>query len=353
MGKNKSWSVEELDFVRNHPELTYVELSGILNRSVDAIKQKVYKLKLRPTLRWSKDDEDWLKENLDLPYSELSKKLNRSVRAIKHKLHYMGLVRGERRRWVKEELDFLRNHPEKSASELSRMLGRSSFQVAKKLREIRGTASRKFKVGWDAPSRELAYFIGMLCSDGGVYRYKFELAQAQRNIEYIYEIEKIFKRLFGLPHRIFSRYIDGCKYTIFESYSVEFLKQFGTDEDVVAGKLKHDGEWIKFVKRKFSWVFGDEFFWYFLGGLFDGDGCCSVKKRVGGSRDYPVVSIAIAPKLSRDAIKMALLYRGFNFVENKTGLTLNGGVKKIDEFLNKVKNVIGRKNVRSISSKTQ
>jgi len=43
-----------------------------LGRSVDAIKQRIYKLKLRPTVKWSEEEE----ENQNLPYSELKRKKN-------------------------------------------------------------------------------------------------------------------------------------------------------------------------------------------------------------------------------------------------------------------------------------
>ena len=348
MVKNKPWSVEELNFIRNNPRLSYSELSERLGRSVDAIKQRIYKLKLRPTAKWSKEEESWLRENLNLPYSELSKKLGRSVRAIKHKLGALGLRRNERRRWTDNELRVLKDNPNLTPKELSKILNRSEFQIAKRLREVRGTANRRFKRNWDVPSCDLAYFIGMLCSDGGVYKYKFELSQSPERKDFINKIAKIIEEVFGMKHFVFESEINGKKYVFLESYSVEWLKNFGTEEDIKAGRLKHDGEWIKFVNEKFSWVFKNEFFWYFVGGLFDGDGSL-LRKNYSQNKDvFYEVRIAVRPEKSKRFLVKKFRDVGLDFVCSKDEMTLRGGKEKVDFFLKKVQCVLAKKKRKDV-----
>jgi hypothetical protein len=303
-------------------------------------------------VKWVDSEIDWLKENYNKSYGDMSVYLGRSKRALKHKIFELGLKRVERRRVTEEEKSCILNNPMRWSKDLARDVGRSEFAVAKLKRKLLGSASPTFKRGWDVPSRELAYFLGVVCSDGGIYKYSFILVQKFSNREMILEIERILEVVFGFKAKIDHIVCNGVQYNRVSIYSSRFLKDLGDVGGIKRGNIRGlDSEWIDFILNKFSWVFKDDYFWYFLGGLYDGDGSL-IRKRVnhvGGGIWYEI-SLAIKPLRSREKIMVELKKRGFIFSvrsRDSSGrvndVGLKGGQEKVDEFLGLVKCKIKRK----------
>ena len=274
--------------------------------------------------KWPDDKLVLLKNNYDKSYSDLEKLLGKSQRAIKHKVGQLGLKRSERRRWSESELLTLKQNPEKSAKELAVILSRSEYQVAIRLRLVRGTANRRFKDDWNLPSIDLAYLLGAYASDGTMTKYMFSFCQVISNNLFVDKVDKSVQLVFGLPTQ---RVMNG-RFMRIESYSTEFAKKIG-------GKNK--GCWIHLI-NKFIWLNDDKYYWYFISGLYDGDGCLSRSKRDFGT--WYDVKMAIKPELSRKWFVESMMSRGFEFHENswdKNGVCFDvrliGGQAKVDEFL--------------------
>lgn len=268
-----------------------------------------------------------------------------------------------RKYWIESELDILKNNPEKSAKELSIILGRSEYQVAQKLRKIRGTANRRFNAGWGIPSKELAYFFGGISADGGVYSTKFELSQKLDNREFFSKMVLLTELIFGL--KPYTAKMTGSwvsqgiqkkrEYNILRVCSNQFLLNLGTSAGIAAKNLKwrDNGDWSEFIDAKFPWVWQDPYFWSFIGGLYDGDGSLARKNQIkitGGI--WYVVSFGVKPVIARTRLKDEFIRRGFSMVDSTSqnggiiGIYLNGGQQKVDEFLDKVQCEIMRKKIK-------
>jgi hypothetical protein len=237
------------------------------------------------------------------------------------------------------------------------VLGRSEFSIAKIKRKLLGSANPRFKSGWDKPSKELAYFLGSICSDLGVYATHIAITQMYSNAEMIDHLIEIIPKIFGLvPHKSLHKVdVNGVltDYSQLTVSSNQFLKCLGTEEGIAHGNIRGpSGEWIDFIINKFSWVFDDSFLWYYLGGLYDGDGCLARKKSNSMSCGiWHAVSIGITPEKSRRKIISALDKGGFNFVEETDRgkcyqIVLRGSQDDVDRFLGLIKSRITRKRVK-------
>ena len=296
---------------------------------------------------WSDDEEELLKKEFNKSYEELLLLFpNRTVRSLKHRISELGLKRTERVRWSNDEKKILAENPNLSTKELAELLRRSEFQVSHRLRQIRGTANRRFKLGWDVHSKKLAYFLGALMSDGFIDRYSFALTVDLNDEEFYNRVRRIIEDVFGLPTTVkrqlikytYKGVVKEKEYHRLWSSSNQFAENFGFHGA--------KGDWIVHLE-KFSWIWDDPWFWSFLGGLYDGDGCLKIRD-VGGSKKYPRVIFAIRPENSRERIAKEIGKRGWE-VHNESqdglvnGFVINGGRKSTEEFLKKMDFSLSRK----------
>jgi hypothetical protein len=211
----------------------------------------------------------------------------------------------------------------------------------------------KFKSGWDIPSNDLAYFIGVIASDGSINEYQFSINSC--DIEYMFEVARILRDVFGLSASR-SDYVSSSGKLTYRLWSCGkvFVESFGSERDKMYKFVKRDGEWVDFINEKFSWVWGDGFFWSFMSGLFDGDGCLSwhnMKRNIlrGGSVvgvkefKYPIASIAIYPNKSKEKIFGELKKRGFKTRIEKYQIVILGGRLETERFMSNLKCVLSRK----------
>jgi hypothetical protein len=344
--KIRKWSEKEFSLIRDNSNLSYEDLAKKLNRSVLAVKQVIWKAKgnLRKTAAWKDRDIKLLRDNFNKSYSELEKLLGRTKRAIKHKVGQLGLKRDERRRISKEEEQCILDTRTDWSEEIAGKLKRSKFCVARLKRKLLGSANPRFKDNWDKPSKDLAYFLGAVCSDIGVYRYKLSVVQGLTRHIFIEKIKDIVHNIFGLDGKNGIIEIKGVKYSVFSVFSTEFLRNLATEDGLKHGNIRgSDGEWINFIDEKFNWVFKDEFFWDFVGGWYDGDGCL-VRRKSG----YFLVKIGVKPLRSRTRMIEEFAKKGFDFAVEfcngvGTQIVLLGGQKSVDSFIKKVRCVINYK----------
>jgi hypothetical protein len=303
---------------------------------------------------WTTEEILFLKQNYNSNYDILSKGLRKSVRAIKHMIGRLDLKRDERRRWSDKEILVLSENFNFTPQDFidKGLIKRSTFQIAKKLKVLRGSANRRFKLGWDIPSRDLAYFLGVVCSDFGIYKYHSYVVQKLTNTEMIIELKIVIDKVFGLPFYERDHFVDGVKYKQLGICSTELLSNFATKDGIICNNVRGPrDEWIEFIENKFSWVFDNNYFWYFIGGLYDGDGSL-IRKRVShvnGGIWYEI-SLAIKPVNSRTRIVDELKKRNFVFTPrswDQNGLVndvgIKGGQSEVDRFLGLVQCKIIRK----------
>ena len=292
-------------------------------------------------MNWSDEEISILQKHYNESYSQLQKRINRSVRAIKHKIADLGLQRAERKRWSVRELKVLEENTSMSAKELAEKLGRSEFQVAHRLRGIRGTANRRLKVGWNNPSKELAYFLGAWCSDGHCGEYTVEFAQKKEDEKFLDVISMSIENLFGIP----TTKKDG-KYVHLWACSTEFAKEIFSYNGVIAKP-----DWGTLIEKKYSWVLGDEYFWHFIGGLYDGDGSLSIGYRES-TKDgiWRSFSLGIKPKCARELIQREMKKKGFEWKDASwdeegvvESIALSGKAEKKKQFTEKIQCVLARK----------
>jgi hypothetical protein len=296
---------------------------------------------------WTEEEISQLKRDFDLKYEELLVKFpRRTVRALKHQIGKLGLKRSERKEWSDDEKRILVENPNLSAKELAEKLKRSKFQVAHQLRQIRGTANRRFKKGWDIPSKELAYFLGALMSDGFIDKYSFVLTVDIGDVEFYSCVRRIIEEIFGLPVMM---KVQNVKYTYKNVVKMKEYHRLWSSSNQFAenfGFSGAKGDWVVHME-KFSWIWDDPWFWSFLGGLYDGDGCLKIRD-LGGSKNYPIVEFAIKPNFSRMKVIGEINRRGwksheFSQKNEVVGFYINGGRQATVEFLNKIDSVLSRK----------
>ena len=261
----------------------------------------------------------------------------------------------KRKYWLDSELEILKQSPEKSAKELAIVLERSEYQVAQKLRTVRGTANRRFKEGWDVSSKELAYFLGGVASDCGVYTSILEMSQKDDNAEFFQRMTVLVEQIFGLKpllRKVKRTWTwQGVKrerfYDLMYVCSNQFLKGLGTNAAIKEGNLKwrDGGDWSEFIDAKFSWVWQDEFFWSFIGGLYDGDGTLA-RKSMNNEGIWYVVGFGVKPSKAKDMLGSMLINKGFQVYDDGKSLVLMGWQSEVDRFLSMVECVIPRKKAK-------
>ena len=305
---------------------------------------------------WSEKEIILLKEKYDGTYDVLESLFpGRTKRALKHKIGELGLRRGERRRWSEEELEVLRANGMMTPRQFveSGLLKRSEVQVAVKLREIRGTARRVIGDGLKCPSSELAYLLGALCSDGCMTKYGVEWFQSRGDVSFMDEVQRCGEKVWGLRAKR-ARYKKSCRrgdgglfvgeYEYVRFNSRELLVNMATADGIACGNIRGSkGEWIEFIDGKFSWVFQDEWFWYFIGGLYDGDG--TLKKK------GLVPSIAVTPEKSAKRLVDEFGKRGFVVVWDSSSVIIHGGLLEYRRFTENVCSVLKRKKVSGVMEK--
>lgn len=98
--------------------------------------------------RWTKKEVEYLKNNIkETDISEIANTLNRSVEAVETKLYRLGLLNIKYRRWTKEEEDYLeRNVGKKSIPTIAKKLKRSEEAVEAKMYRL-GLSDTKLNTG--------------------------------------------------------------------------------------------------------------------------------------------------------------------------------------------------------------
>jgi hypothetical protein len=283
--------------------------------------------------RWTEQDYSWLKENYNMPYSDLEKYLGKSVRAIKNKVKNLKLHRDERRQWSKKEFDILKQYPQYSPRDFieNKLLNRSSYQIADKLRGVRGTARKHLKEKWDEPSVDLAYILGAIASDGLVDKRGIEVSQKKTDSIFLDNLERLILKVFGFKckRNIYWRTWEWKgkskkdQYSYLGVFSNKILGDLGGLEAEKRGNLKDNGDWSILVER-FPWLFKKEYSASFLAGLFDGDGS-------GSDRN---ISIAVLPEKSAKVILKMLKQHGIEANRQKTGVRM--GLSSSRKFLDLV-----------------
>lgn len=301
----------------------------------------------RVVKKWSGEEIERLRENFNKSYEVLEEMFSgRTKRALKHKINGLGLERSEKKRWSEEEVQILKEYPGLMPKEFveKEMVDRSAYQIAKKLREIRGTANRVLKEGWDAPSEELAYILGSWCSDGTCSEYVASWSQKQEDEEFLEKVQLCCESIFGLPVKV----KDGEYMRVYICSREMKRKVFSLD-----GKNVCKPEWGELIEKRYKWIVDDDkYFWQFIGGLYDGDGCLAVQFRNSTKSGlWKKVSIGIGPVRSRNFILREMKKRGFEWMETGPkgkieSIELKGGKEKVEEFVERVRSVLYRKRER-------
>jgi hypothetical protein len=251
--------------------------------------------------------------------------------------------------WTEEQEAILKENVHLSAKELVLLCGKSEAAIDQKRRALVGTNAGKtrLKKGWDIPSKKLAYLLGSFAADGYVGPYSVQLAQKEENKEMFARVVEFARELFGrrvaVKKRISSYVWKGEKrvkeYDAMYFCSKEFFDKFKRK------KVKENGDWMSFVET-FPWLADDEYFWSFVGGLYDGDGSLARKNYAGGT--WYEVTIAVKQELPKQWLVDRLKCRGFEGAVSDSRVTLSGGQKKVDEFLGLVDCVIERKKRKEV-----
>jgi hypothetical protein len=289
---------------------------------------------------WSQSELDILNRFKDESYEELEKLIpNRTKRAIKHKVVELKLNRVERRKWSDEEMRIVNENPTKTAKELMSLLPkRSEIQIAFRLRSSRGSARRMLKKDWAVPSKELAYLIGAWCSDGCVQDYSLQFSQHERGRVFLEEVGRCIESVFGLGWKLTE--ING--YLRLTACSREYKEVFSV------GGLVAKPDWVELIDKKYPWIWSEEFFWYFIGGVYDGDGSLAIgwRSSVEGGK-WVKVCLAVKPSHSRERLIEEFAKRGMRWVNDSSdkhgiveSIALSGGQIAVKEFIKNVRCIL-------------
>jgi hypothetical protein len=204
-----------------------------------------------------------------------------------------------------------------------------------------GSGGKLFRVNWNIPSEKLAYFLGALCSDGGLTKYTFYIAQKKDNEEMISRLKGYIWDIFGIKSKVSEvrRYLklDACSKMFYENI----------------GASREHGDPMYLIDEKFSWVFRDEFFWWFIGGWYDGDGSLLRKNMPQMQNIFYEIRIAVKPEYAKRRLIEEFLKKGFVFQSYEFDITLIGGKDKVDGFLSQVECAISRKKKKNIKVGTE
>jgi hypothetical protein len=283
---------------------------------------------------WSEQEIQFLKDNYDKPYPKLSELLGRSVRAIKHKVGQLGLKRSERKHWSEDELAILRANPGLTPKEFVErgLIDRSIYQVAHRLRAVRGTANRVLVF---PESNDVAWLLGFVYADGYVSNAALSFSQNINDKVIIDEVRRIVETVVGgvMTVKVDKKYVRAWSSS--KMYS----------------KLIHKESWdsisfLRMLENDYSWVLSEDYVWSFLGGVFDGDGSYIVYKQKGGSVNYPKVSLAVSQPEAADWFMSLFNRLGFDSGFDGKQIEVRGGRDAIIRFVRQLQCVLPRKQVR-------
>lgn len=235
----KLFNEEQENFIfDNYEKFSYKELSKMMCVSVDQIRSWInghIKNKKDRRSDYSVEEENFIRKHFnDMTYGEISKLLNRSECAVKAKAERMGLVK-------------------------ERIFNKRYFK------EI------------DDP--EKAYWLGFLYADGYVIKNiknrNYEVSM-QLNIKDRYILEKL-NNIIGGCHKIKDTVCDEREICGRTSYNIEESILRIYSKDMVLDLEKHGVVQNKTNSIIFPRV--ENYFWDFLRGFLDGDGCIYVSKK--------------------------------------------------------------------------
>jgi hypothetical protein len=312
--------------------------------------------KKRIVKEWTAEDREFVKQNCSaMTVRQMAVALNRTEKAIKHIVNQedlWGVKLQEKRAWMEEDLAYVRDNPQESNEEIAKKINRTMVAVQQKRKELFGTSRVTFKTGWNVPGADLAWFLGILASDGFVDDYTFVFYQAKhRQGELSDKVKEILKDRFGLDSKYI--YLDTksesgviTTHSRLVCCSRMFMEEFGDDAARARNNLKDNGDWSKFVLDKFPWVLSPEYRWHFLGGLYDGDGSLARKKD-----GVVVASFASKPPACRKIIRTLLEEEGIRCAEYTCGggeetinsVTIVGGREATEIFLKKIQCMLSSK----------
>ena len=199
----------------------------------------------------------------------------------------------------------------------------------------------------NTPSKDLAYILGVLCSDGYVQIHssiknpKIGLSVVDK--EFRDYFKTIFDRLFNVSSYTTWYNSDNPNHSIVYScnyYDANITMQIGNF---------YGDSWHRTIEQKYKWVLGDEYFYNFLSGFFDGDG--SIKN----PDKWYSLRLHIGYEEPFFWIKKILVDKGYDFTEEYRSdrednrvvkqLVL-GKIIQIKEMAKKIRSSIPRKEMR-------
>lgn len=262
----------------------------------------------------------------------------------------MGIDYANRTFWKQQELQVVRDNAHLTAKELAVKLGKSEVAVDAKRRQLLGSNGgvQRLKSGWGVSSEDLAYVLGAVCADGTVQEYNTELLQKAGNEEMFEKVCECCVRLFGkervkISEKKVSWEYKGVKkcevYSRVNISSKEFYRSFKVN------KVKENEEWISIVNAN-KWVEEEKYFWYFIGGLYDGDGSLARKNVKSGV--WWEASIGVKPEASRKWLIEQLEKRRFKIGESGDRIIINGGQEEVERFIYSAKAAIRRKTDKTV-----
>lgn len=135
--ENRRWKEEEIQFLHDNLDANYEDIAKKLDRSPASVKEYArYKFKrnMKKTKKeyarktWSEDDLEFLKENYYLKNSFLCEKLGRKTGAIKNMKRKLGLQR--KQDWNQDQIDFLKgNYYSMTLSEISSIVKKQESTI--------------------------------------------------------------------------------------------------------------------------------------------------------------------------------------------------------------------------------
>lgn len=281
--KTGKWDEREVEILlKNFKEKRkYKEISAILNRSVDSIGKKLKSMGLTKKIEkksWSFEEINFLKTHFGVKHiEEIGKELKRSKDSIQKKAISLGLKGMIQNEWIEEEIDFLKNNFENmTLEELSKALKRTKNSIQLKANRIglKRESYKKFdKDFFDIiDTEEKAYWLGFIYADGYVSIYN-------RNYEFGIELSKVdvlhldkLNKSMNSNVEISIRKREG-RYLCNLRFSNKNLVESLIDKGVFLNKtniLKFPSFLEKSLTR------------HFIRGFFDGDGYVSFNKRKYG-----------------------------------------------------------------------
>lgn len=179
--------------------------------------------------------------------------------------------------------------PTHSQREIASKINKSQVTVGKILKK-NGLSFKKSRLNmskinldvnyfFNIDTPEKSYWLGYICADGSINRYNNKLTLVSKDKE----VCEKFKTAIKSQHKISSyTYFDTRTNRNYSSFSIQI-----TNELFVTNLIKH-GVTNEKSKRLFFPKIKQEFYPFFIGGLYDGDG--SIAKRKSGNYVVSLIS---------------------------------------------------------------